>query len=140
MYVTSLAVSPMCLCYVTSLEVLFPFAYVTSKAELFPFTYVTSSPFHGALRPQKPYGLLGTGSPGQPLRLSHTRLLSSNVTSYDSLLKHLHCMDRHVEQKCLKPYVSSSPRLSLRLFVVRTRTSRTFPPAWKGLSQRHVFA
>ena len=32
----------------------------------------------GALRPQKPYGRLGTGSPGRPPRLAFTRLLSSD--------------------------------------------------------------
>ena len=28
--------------------------------------------FSAALRPQRPYGLLGTGSPGRPPRLSHS--------------------------------------------------------------------
>ena len=31
-----------------------------------------SNQFHDALRPERPYGLLGTGSPGRPPRLSHS--------------------------------------------------------------------
>ena len=46
-------------CYPSVINVLFRLAYLRGS-------------FSVALRPQRPYGLLGTGSPGRPPRLSHS--------------------------------------------------------------------
>ena len=42
--------------------------------------------YYGVLRPQRPYGLLGTGSPGRPPRLSHSSRVLISVSASPSFM------------------------------------------------------
>ena len=74
------ALRPILSCCFTS-NALRPFLSYCFTSISFMLLYVQF--FHVALRPQKPYRLLGKGSPGRPPRLSSSWVLSGDSFGFD---------------------------------------------------------